>query len=141
MLQTDSHALASFFTRAVKLLVPEKAFSVEEFRKRLVRVVVDGMLPFSVVELEAFRSSYNLCKPGVAFPSAKTLKSDLMKCYREEEDRVNERLRNANSNVSTTLDCWTSPHNEAYLGVTGHYIDNDWTLKSLLLDRLCPPGW
>lgn len=31
------------------------------------------------------------------------------------------------------LDCWTSPCNEAYLGVTGHYIDKGWAMQSLLL--------
>jgi hypothetical protein len=36
MLQTDAHALASFFTRSVKLLFPEVTFSEEELRKRLV---------------------------------------------------------------------------------------------------------
>jgi hypothetical protein len=103
-------------------------------------MVVDGMLPFSLVELGAFRLCFNLCKPDVALPSAKTLKGDLMKCYRQEDGRVNERLRNASGKISVTFDCWTSPNNEAYLGVTGHYIDNDWAMQSLLLDFVPLPG-
>src|SRR3954453_18741650 len=54
--------------------------------------------------------------------------------YREEEGCVNERLRRAGSKISVTLDCWTSPNNEAFLGITGHYIDNEWALQSLVLD-------
>jgi hypothetical protein len=124
----------------VKLLGPEAAFSEQEFRKRLVRMVVEGMVPFSTVDLKTLRSAFNLLKPGVPIPSAKTLKSDLMACFREEDDRINERLRRECSKISVTLDCWVSPNNKAYLGVTGHYIDKNWALQSLLLDFVPLPG-
>jgi hypothetical protein len=110
------------------------AFSDEEFRKRIVRLVVRGAIPLSIVKLPEFRATYNLARPGIAIPSRHTVTRDTTECYREEEDRVNQRLRNLSSKISVTLDCWTSPHNQAYLGVTGHYIDDDWGLKSLLLD-------
>jgi hypothetical protein len=48
--------------------------------------------------------------------------------------RIGERLRNAASKISVTLDCWTSSNNKAFLGITGHSIDDDWALQSLVLD-------
>jgi hypothetical protein len=40
---------------------------------------------------------------------------------------------NAGSKISLTLDCWTSPHIKAFLGITAHYIDANWVPQSLLL--------
>ena len=36
--------------------------------------------------------------------------------------------------ISFSLDCWTSLRNHAFLGITAHYIDNDWRLQSRLVD-------
>ena len=136
--------LHSFFTRSMQLAGPdlETAFSDEEFRKRLVRWVVRNDQPFTAVEAsrQSFRSMFNLTKPGIAIPSGNTIKRDIMECHREEEGRVGERLRNAGSKISVTLDCWTSPNTKAFLGITGHYIDDDWALRSLLLDFVPLPG-
>jgi hypothetical protein len=124
----------------VKQVLPEVAFTEEEFRKRLVSWIVRGMIPLLAVELWEFRAMLNLLKPGVPIPSRHTVKEDTMTRYRKEEGHVKERLRNEASEISVTLDCWTSPNNKAFLGITGHYIDNDWALQSLLLDFVPLPG-
>src|SRR4030095_2140389 len=79
-------------------------------------------------------------KPDVAIPSGHTVKRDAMKRHHEQERGVGERLRNAGGKISVTLDCWTSPNNTAFLGITAHYIDNDWALQSFLLDFVPLPG-
>ena len=66
----------------------------------------------------------HLLKPGVAIPSDTTLKCDLVKHHRDRVDALGERVRNAGSKISVTLDCWTSSNNKAFLGITGHYIDD-----------------
>jgi hypothetical protein len=35
--------------------------------------------------------------------------------------------------TSLTLDCWTSPNAKAFMGITAHYIDDDWKPQSLVL--------
>jgi hypothetical protein len=37
-------------------------------------------------------------------------------------------MKNNSSKVSFTTDCWTSPNNIAFMGVTVHYIDENWTM-------------
>ena len=37
------------------------------------------------------------------------------------------------SKVSFTTDCWTSPNNIAFMGVTAHFIDQDWQLQEYTL--------
>ena len=40
----------------------------------------------------------------------------------------------AKSKISLTSDLWTSPHNKAFISVTGHYIDTDWNLCETIID-------
>jgi hypothetical protein len=126
----------SFFTRSVQLPGPdsETAFSDEELRKCLVRWVVRNDQPFTVVDNADFCSMLNLIKPGIAIPSRHAIKRDAMEWHREQERGVSERLCNMGGKISITLDCWTSPNNKAFLGITAHYVDSDWALQSLLLD-------
>jgi hypothetical protein len=42
--------------------------------------------------------------------------------------------------VSFTTDIWTSPNNLAFMGVTAHYIDNDWNMVAKTLDFTPLPG-
>ena len=110
------------------------AFTDAEFRHRLAKALVRGDHPFSLVDQPEFRLVFNLLRPGVAVPAAYTVRCDVVKHYRDQVDRVGERLRKVGSKISVTLDCWTSSNNKAFLGITGHYIDDDWVLQSLVLD-------
>jgi len=36
--------------------------------------------------------------------------------------------------ISFTLDIWTSPNQFSFLRITGHWIDKNWILQSILID-------
>ncbi|CAG8857000.1 19644_t:CDS:1, partial [Gigaspora margarita] len=38
------------------------------------------------------------------------------------------------SKLSFTSDLWTSPNNKLFISLTGHYIDEDWNLKEIIID-------
>lgn len=44
------------------------------------------------------------------------------------------RLQSAPGRFSFTTDCWTSPNQIAFMGITVHWISADWQLKNLVLD-------
>ena len=92
--------------------VESVAFSQEEFLKRLVRWVVCSNQPFSSVDAEAFHSLFTLFKPDVRVPSASTIKREIMRCHSEEAVHMRDRLRDVDSKISITLDCWTSPNSQ-----------------------------
>jgi hypothetical protein len=106
----------------------------EEVKKCLVKCVACDGEPFTFIESPNIRA---LLRPEINPPSANTLKRMTMECYKKEEERIGDRLRNVGSRISVTLDCWTSPNTNAFLEITAHYIDDDWTLRSLVLD--CVP--
>ena len=111
-------------------------FSPEGFTRRLVKWVVRNNHPFSVVDEADFREMLAMANYDIAVPSATTIKREIVKCYHEEAARIRERLASVDSKISLTLDCWTSPNGLAFLGVTGHYIDAQWTPRELVLDFL-----
>jgi hypothetical protein len=39
----------------------------------------------------------------------------------------------AGSKISIALDCWTSPFSQAFLAITGYFIDIDWVYREVLL--------
>ena len=94
---------------------------------------VRGSAVLNNIESEWFCSMLQLFKPDIVIPSP-TIKREIMKRHREEAIRTGDRPCNAGSKVSITLDYWTSPNTKAFMGITAHYIDDAWTLRSLLLD-------
>jgi hypothetical protein len=112
------------------------ALSEEEFRKRVVEWVVCGDHPFSVVEEPKFRLMF---QPDTIVPSANTIKHEIMRRHQEEMAHIGNILRHVTSKISITLDCWTSPNGLAFMGITVHYIDDDWTPKSFVLDFIPLP--
>jgi len=117
--------------RAAGLAAIKAPLAPEEFKRSLLKWVVGDDQPFTAVESERFRSLFS---PDTMIPSADTIKREIMKCYREEADRIGDRLCNAGSKISLTLDCWTSPSTQAFMGITAHYIDHAWIPHSLVLD-------
>jgi len=43
-------------------------------------------------------------------------------------------LKNVPGKLSFTIDGWTSPNVISFLGITCHYIDDDWKIQDILLD-------
>lgn len=108
-------------------------YSQEELEKCLVECVVCEDQPFTFVDAPEIRLLLGLLKPGIKIPSATTIKDRVMETYKVMKARLGDQLCNAGSKISLTLDCWTSPHHRAYLGITAHYIDANWVPHSLVL--------
>ena len=69
-------------------------------------------------------------------PDRKTLSTnDIPRLYDREKEWVSSALSNVDSFALTT-DIWTSRHNQAYTGLTGHYVDDCYQLQSHLLENV-----
>lgn len=66
-------------------------------------------------------------------PSAKTIRRRLQDAVNERQHTVLERLPK-DGKISIALDCWTSPFQQAFMAVTGYFIDEDWNYREILLD-------
>lgn len=64
--------------------------------------------------------------------SAKVARSRLRTTVIERHQSILESLPQ-DGKISIALDCWTSPFQQAFMAVTGYFIDTDWNYRELLL--------
>ncbi|XP_045190900.1 E3 SUMO-protein ligase ZBED1-like [Mercenaria mercenaria] len=98
----------------------------------LVSYIAGDLVPLSVVDSQYFKNLMEKADPKYQVPIRKHLTSKLIhgKCAELKND-IKFQLKSAQS-VCLTLDLWTNRQMRAFLGVTGHFIQ-EWQLKSVML--------
>ncbi|CAI7907274.1 unnamed protein product [Closterium sp. NIES-53] len=107
--------------------------STEELRQAIVRLVVTCDLPFRIVESEAVSvpcknfipSRWTVSRDTVVYATA-ALQSAIAEMLAKEGE--------LGCKVSITIDMWTAPNNKAWLVVTGHWIDESFQLRTMVLE-------
>ncbi|XP_049333290.1 E3 SUMO-protein ligase ZBED1-like [Astyanax mexicanus] len=94
------------------------------------------MRPISMVGDEGFKQMIHTFHPGYTLPS-RTHFTKLMEAkYEATLGKVKESLKSTKNKISLTADAWTSVATEAYLGITCHFISDEWELNSFCLTTL-----
>jgi hypothetical protein len=65
-------------------------------------------------------------------PSAKVMRRQLRDLVRQKQKDILQTLP-LNAKLSLALDCWTSPFRQAFIAITGYFIDEDWEYREVLL--------
>lgn len=105
----------------------------KELDEQLLKFVVMGFHPFSIVEEEEFKRLVNMLCPGYRLPTRKTLSSSLLlQEYNMTLQIVKINLQEAEA-VCLTTDTWTSINNESFIAITAHYLNSVVQLRSALL--------
>jgi hypothetical protein len=65
-------------------------------------------------------------------PSQKRIRNRLHTTVKERQEDLLRRLP-AGSKISIALDCWTSPFSQAFMAISGYFIDEDWQYREILL--------
>ncbi|XP_065853219.1 zinc finger BED domain-containing protein DAYSLEEPER-like isoform X2 [Euphorbia lathyris] len=111
----------------------------EKVRKTLaIFVVVDG-LPFELVEGQYFIEFTSLLNPKFELPSSLDLSKYCYQMYLDEKLKLQKFMETNCQSVCLTTDTWTSVHGRNYLGITAHFIDEDWKLHRKILYFLGNP--
>jgi hypothetical protein len=92
-------------------------------------------LPFQFIEHPEFHDVIHFARlapgrPGI--PSSRTIRTRLREFVKEQQQSILRRLP-SNAKLSLALDCWTSPFQQAFMAVTGYFLDHDWEYRELLL--------
>ncbi|CAI7804983.1 unnamed protein product [Closterium sp. NIES-54] len=106
--------------------------STEELRQAIAKLVVTCDLPFRIVESEAasvpclnfIPSRWTVSRDTVVYATA-ALQSAIAEMLAKEGE--------LGCKVSITIDMWTAPNNKAWLVVTGHWIDENFQLRTMVL--------
>ncbi|KAF7834699.1 zinc finger BED domain-containing protein RICESLEEPER 2-like [Senna tora] len=108
-------------------------FDQHECRMALAQMIIVDELPFRFVENEGFRLYSNKLQPKFIVPSRTTVARDCFDLFLMEKGKLNSILSSNSQMISITTDTWTSVQNLNYMCVTGHYIDDSWTLNKKIL--------
>ncbi|GBL96266.1 hypothetical protein AVEN_118795-1 [Araneus ventricosus] len=106
----------------------------KQLDEQLLRMVVKGYQPFSLVEDAEFKRFVHMLCPAYNLPTRKTLSNNILQnCFVETMSKVRESVKIAPA-VCLTMDSWTSINNESFLAKTAHSIDSTTELRTFLLD-------
>ncbi|KAL0423270.1 UNVERIFIED_CONTAM: putative AC transposase [Sesamum radiatum] len=108
-------------------------FNQEEARRELASMVILHDYPLSVVDHIGFRRYSTCLQPCFNMISRNTLKGDILKIYKDERTKYYNLLGKIKCRIAITTDMWTSSNNKGFMVVTGHFIDDNWTLQNCIL--------
>uniref|UniRef100_A0A3Q3FQ82 Zinc finger BED domain-containing protein 1-like n=1 Tax=Kryptolebias marmoratus TaxID=37003 RepID=A0A3Q3FQ82_KRYMA len=129
--EPKSHTLDSFVQRVPGCSVVQAA----EFTNSILNMIITDMRPLSVVEDEGFQKMISTFNPNYTPPSRTYFVKMMEKKYEEIKDKLKNILKETDS-IALTADIWTSVATEAYLGVTCHFLGEDWKMKSHTLTTM-----
>lgn len=124
------------FQQTIDRYSTQKKISKETKQKidnDLLRLFTHSFQPFALVEEEPFKKFASWI-PGYKLPSRKTVSSVMIPALHEKtKEAVKNGVRFDGEIICLTSDLWTSRANESYLAITGHYVTEDFKIKSVLL--------
>lgn len=101
----------------------------------MVTTITTLRLPFQIVEHREFRNLLNLAqssKSTLPIPSRKVIRSRIRMKAQDQQTEVLHTLP-PDTKLSISLDCWTSPFQQAFMAITGYFIDSNWQYREVLL--------
>lgn len=97
-------------------------------------MLVTDMRQLSLVEDDGFRTMTNTLQSGFTFSSRTNFTQP--RKYHETFQKVKIAMEANNSKTAVTTDVWTSVATGASLGITCHYIKDDWDMVSVSLTTI-----
>ncbi|KAA8546764.1 hypothetical protein F0562_003193 [Nyssa sinensis] len=92
-------------------------------------------------EHEGNRDLHSFLNPTVKPITRNTAKSDVLKLYKREKDKLQHVIESIPSRICLTFDLWSSIATYGYLALTAHYVDENWILQKKILSfhHMPPP--
>ena len=111
-----------------------------ELEEKLIELTVRHSLPLSMIEWEELQEIFGLTYSAVKLPTRQTFVKRIIDLWKDKKGTLQQRLQLALSKIHISVDIWTSPNSILFLGVCGHFVDSNGSLKNLLLDMISVSG-
>lgn len=102
------------------------ALNQQMIHECLVTLIVVRNLPFNIAEWPEFHAlclALNSEAGGVVAASHSAIPKLITERYLSYKDVVRRQLQSAISRIHLSLDIWTSPNRQLFLGIVAHYVD------------------
>jgi hypothetical protein len=117
-----------------QVAVENYVFNQDVARRALYFMIILHEYPLSIVDHHGFRKFVSALQPLFKLGTRNTIRRDIMSFYEGEKRKARIFLQKTDCRVAVTTDLWTADNQErGYMAVTGHFIDDSWTLKSCIL--------
>ena len=124
---TNTHNI--FFAKDFNYIPKEKLYSID---RALLLFIIFTFSPFVIITNKYFKQFLYELNPSYKLPDRKTLIKLLNEIYDEYKSYSIDYLKNIIW-IHSTCDNWTSCANSNYLGITVHFVDALFQMKSLTL--------
>jgi hypothetical protein len=111
------------------------SFDQSAFQQKILEFITTARLPFRIIEHASFRSLLDYARIAdskLNIPSARTIRRLLDTSVEVQQREILNKLPDG-CRISIALDCWTSPFKQAFMAITGYFIDQDWNYHEVLL--------
>jgi hypothetical protein len=103
--------------------------------KAFVDWIISDLQPFQIVENPHFIYMFKIFDPRYQVPNRQNLKEMVVNKFNTIRKNIGAFMAQIPGKLALTADMWTSKFtNDAFLGLTVHYIDQGWKLQNFLLD-------
>lgn len=116
-----------------KMKLGNYTFDQEISRRELANAIVLHEYPLSIVDHVGFRKFVGSLQPLFKMVSRNTIKSDILKIFREEKTKAYTMFEKLSSRVAITTDMWSSKQKRGYMAITAHFLDRSWCLRSTII--------
>ncbi|KAF9990401.1 hypothetical protein BGZ79_004812, partial [Entomortierella chlamydospora] len=95
--------------------------------------IIEDMLPFSIMDLAAFRHFISTFSPLVRMPCSNTVRGRLVEHSTYLRGLLKDHMDKTLLFGCITFDSWTSSAHKPYLGITIHWLDQDYHPQECVL--------
>jgi hypothetical protein len=122
------------------IIVNPDEYDHEHTRLLIAKMIIVHEYSFRMVEHKWFNILMTWMNSKYEPIGRKTIRSECMRVYESEKEKLKKSLREAES-ISLTTDLWTSNQGVQYMCLVAHYIDVEWVLQCRVLNfvELDPP--
>lgn len=116
-------------------IIPYTSAEQKHITVKLTQWISVNLQPFSIVEQTEFQQFIYALDPRYIIPCRQTIKQEVDTLFLQRRSNIQLEINNFTTKFALTTDIWSSSYNNtAFLGITMHYINNDWKLKKCVLD-------
>jgi len=123
------------FTRPAPYSTVDKR-CVESLDHDLLQWIVTSQQPFSVTEEVSFTKLISNLDPRYKIPCHQTVSANIQNEFDLARINIKDVFKANRSKFALTLDVWTAYTQQPFLGITIHWVDTEWVMKTLLLDLI-----
>lgn len=103
---------------------------------RLGLMIARDFQPFNIVNDPGFRDLLEFIDPRYQLPCRQTLTNRIVPGIFENCKIATADILSKVNYIALTVDGWSSASQDAYLGLVGHYIDENWKMQKILIDLI-----